>query len=103
MEEAAANALSFVEGYGKPDFLADLRTQQAVMLSFILLGEYASRALRVYPEFAAEHPDIPWVMIRGLRNQIAHSYSTIDLDAMWLTIEKSLPQLLSDLRAALAR
>jgi uncharacterized protein with HEPN domain len=43
----------------KPDFLADRRTQQAVILNLIVLGEAASKIALEYPGFTAAHPALP--------------------------------------------
>ena len=39
MQQAAADAIAFTEGMSQDDFLADKRTQQAVIMSLIVLGE----------------------------------------------------------------
>ena len=39
IQQAATDARSFVEGMAKDDFLADKRTQQAVIMSLIVIGE----------------------------------------------------------------
>lgn len=36
MQQAAADAIGFVEGMSRVDFLADKRTQQAVVMSLIV-------------------------------------------------------------------
>ena len=38
MAEAAGQAVTYVEGLSKEDFLTDKRTQQAVILNLIILG-----------------------------------------------------------------
>ncbi len=38
IQQAATDARSFVEGMAKDDFLADKRTQQAVIMSLIVIG-----------------------------------------------------------------
>ena len=38
MQQAAADACSFVEGLSREDFLVDKRTQQAVIMSLIIIG-----------------------------------------------------------------
>ena len=52
MLEAAQQALAYVEGYEKPDFLEHKRTQQAVVLNLILIGEEATKVLMAFPAFA---------------------------------------------------
>lgn len=43
MQQAASNARSFVDGMEKNAFLADKRTQQAVIMSVIIIGEAATK------------------------------------------------------------
>lgn len=99
MQQAAADACSFVEGLGKDDFLQDKRTQQAVIMSLIILGEAATKVMDAYPDFAAQNASIPWRNMRGMRNRIAHGYFDINLEVVWDTVQLALPQLLGDLPA----
>ena len=48
IQQAATDACSFVEGLDKDDFLADKRTQQAVIMSLIIIGEAATRVMDSY-------------------------------------------------------
>ena len=90
---AVSDALSFVKGSSKTDFLEDKRTQQAVILSLIVLGEASTKVMDRYPEFAGAHPQIPWRNMRGMRNRIAHGYFDFDLHVLWDTIQTALPLL----------
>ncbi|AGH51629.1 hypothetical protein G432_19690 (plasmid) [Sphingomonas sp. MM-1] len=51
IQQAATDARSFVEGMAKDDFLADKRTQQAVIMSLIVIGEAATKVMDGYVEF----------------------------------------------------
>lgn len=64
----------------RDDFLADKRTQQAVVMSLIVLGEAATKAIDRYPDFASAPSQTPWRSMHGMRNRIAHGYFDIDLD-----------------------
>ena len=68
MRQAAEDAVGFVEGMNRADFLNDKRTQQAVVMSLIVLGEAATKVMDRYPDFADTHPQIPWRNMRGMRN-----------------------------------
>lgn len=78
----------------RDDFLADKRTQQAVVMSLIVLGEAATKVIGRYPDFASAQSQIPWRSMRGMRNRIAHGYFDIDLDVVWDTVQNALPGLL---------
>jgi uncharacterized protein with HEPN domain len=83
----------------KPAFLADRRTQQAVILNLIVIGEVATRLLQGYEAFVERHPQIPWRSMKGMRNRIAHGYFDIDLDVVWETVRTALPELLRQIPA----
>ncbi len=99
MQQAATDACSFVEGLAQDDFLEDKRTQQAVVMSLIIIGEAATKVMDGYPEFARAHAQVPWHSMRGMRNRIAHGYFDIDLDVVWATVQTALPALLHQLAA----
>ena len=98
MLEATRLASTYVEGMAKVEFLADRRTQQAVILNHISIGEAAARMVTEYPDFAAVHPEVPWAQMRGMRNRMAHGYFDINLDTVWETVQTSLPDLEEKLR-----
>lgn len=78
LREAARDVLSFTEGMSEADFLADRRTQNAVVMSLIVIGEVAARAAERHSENLVNCPQIPWRNMRGMRNRIAHGYFDID-------------------------
>lgn len=99
MLEAARLACAYVEGMDKDGFLIDTRTQQAVILNIIVIGEVATKLLKDYGGFLDQHTDLPWRNMKGMRNRIAHGYFDIDLDVVWETVQTALPQLLTRLPA----
>lgn len=100
IQQAATDACGFVDGLAKEDFLKDKRTQQAVIMSLIIIGEAATKVMDGYAEFARAHPEVPWRSMRGMRNRIAHGYFDINLDVVWDTVQTALPELLTQLLAA---
>ena len=94
IRQAASDAISFVEGLSKEEFLDDRRTQQAVVMSLIIIGEASTKIMDQNPDFTAVHAQIPWRSMRGMRNRIAHGYFDINLDVVWDTIQSALPDLL---------
>ncbi len=99
IQQAAADARGFVEGLAKEDFLADKRTQQAVIMSLIIIGEAATRVMDAYAEFTQAHAQVPWRSMRNMRNRMAHGYFDINLDVVWETVQEWLPALLDQLPA----
>jgi uncharacterized protein with HEPN domain len=89
MRQAAANACSFVEGVSKADFLSDRRTQQAVIMSLIIIGEAVAKLMDGHGEFTRDT-----ITFRG-----AAGYFEIDLDVVWETVQLALPELIVQLDA----
>lgn len=100
MQQAATDACGFVNGLSKEAFLTDKRTQQAVVMSLIIIGEAATKVMDGYGHFAEAHPEVPWRAMRGMRNRIAHGYFDINLDVVWDTVQTALPELLLKLASA---
>lgn len=98
MRQAAADACGYVEGLSKEDFLADKRTQQAVIMNLLIIGEAATKIMDGHAAFAEQHPEVPWRAMRGMRNRIAHGYFEINLEVVWDTVQIALPDLLERLR-----
>ncbi len=97
MHQAAGDACGFIEGMNKEEFLTDKRTQRAVVMSLVILGEAATKVMERFPDFADRHPELPWRGMRGLRNRITHGYFDLDLDIVWETVNTALPELLRQL------
>jgi uncharacterized protein with HEPN domain len=98
--DAALKATSYVEGMAKDEFLADERTQQAVILNILIIGEAATKLMDAYAEAAGRYPNTKWREMRGMRNRIAHGYYDINLDVVWETVAVALPELIDQLGTA---
>jgi uncharacterized protein with HEPN domain len=99
MREAAILAQTHIEGMTKAAFLLDKRTQQAVVLNILVIGEAATKSAQHHPQFVVVHSEIPWQGMRGMRNKMAHGYFDIDLEVVWETVQRSLPDLVTELSA----
>ena len=97
MLEACRNATSFIRGMCEEEFLSDIRTQQAVAMSLVIIGEAAVRLGRDHPVFLAKHADLPWRDVIAMRNRITHGYVTLDFRVIWRTVLSDIPQLLNRL------
>ena len=89
------DAIKLSRGYtrdlSKDEFIADRKTQQAVILNMVVIGEAATKLIDHDPAFAAQHPQIPWQKIRGMRNRLAHGY--FDIKSSGIRSKKPFPNL----------
>lgn len=99
IDQAARSACDYVDSMTVEDILEDKRTQQAVILNLIIIGEAATRLLQRYDRFLDGHPQVPWVSMKGMRNRIAHGYFDINLEVVWETVKVALPELIAQLPA----
>jgi uncharacterized protein with HEPN domain len=99
IQQAALDACSFVEGMSRNEFLTDKRTQNAVVMSLVIMGEASAKVMDLHSAFAQRHSEIPWRSMRGMRNRIAHGYFEINFELVWDTVQTALPALLAHFRA----
>jgi len=99
LHQAAVDARSFVDGMPKEAFLNDKRTQRAVIMSLIIIGEAATKVMDGHSRFIQAHPEVPWSSMRNMRNRMAHGYFDINLDIVCETVQAWLPMLLDQLPA----
>lgn len=93
MLEAIRLVRDYVDGMSREEFFADKKTQQAVVLNIMILGEAATQVGNEYPEWADQHPEVQWRSMRGMRNRLAHGYFEINLEVVWDTVQLSLAEL----------
>jgi len=77
-------------GSGRRAFDEDELIQTWVIHHLQIIGE-AARG--VSPLFMAEHAEIAWKEIIGMRNILVHNYFGIDRAIAWRAVENALPQL----------
>ena len=94
IQDAAKEALLFMSGKTRKDLANDRMLQLAVIKDLEIIGEAAGR---ISAECRARHPEIPWVVMVGMRNRLTHAYFSIDLDIVWETVRNNLTPLVEDL------
>ena len=83
---------------GRAVFLKDELVQDAVLRNFEVIGEAAKRLDDTY---RADHPQIPWRAIAGLRDVLIHQYEGVNLQQVWNIVEKDLPGLKNSIKGLL--
>ncbi len=77
-----------IDGIGKKQFMKDEKTQRAVAMTLINIGEL----VKLLPiEFRQEHREVPWREAAGLRDVVVHKYQTIRMEDVWATIKDDIP------------
>ena len=95
MLDYAEKAIQFTRGKSR----ADLDTNEMLALATIHLVEIIGEASKsISPDLRQQHPEIPWELISGTRNRLAHGYIDVDLDIIWAIVTKDLPPLIKKLK-----
>jgi len=89
---------NYVENLTYDDFIDDLKTVDAVIRNFEIIGEAANR---LPEEFKLKNDQINWFRIIGFRNRIVHDYMGIDYKIVWTIINKDLDNLSDEIKMIL--
>ena len=88
---AAMRAIArYTDGMTLDQFVNDARTMDAVVRNLMTMGE----SIRWIPEPILDaHPDVPWHLMRAVRNVVVHEYFGVDARILWETVRGDLPPL----------
>jgi uncharacterized protein with HEPN domain len=95
---AARLIMMFRQGMDEAEFMADVKTQSAILHQLMVMGEAVKRLSMPYRD---QHPHIPWKSIAGMRDVLIHAYDIVDLEEVWKTASEDIPHLLSSLEQLL--
>lgn len=98
MRDAAVAIRDLVGDRNAEQVDADTLRRSALLWHFTVLGEAASQ---VPSETKDCHPEIAWRAATRLRNRIVHGYWDIDVETLVTTAADDLPQMITQLEAAI--
>lgn len=96
MLDAIDRIEQYTDGLSKADFQRDELVQDGVIRQIEILGEAAKQ---VSEETQQRYEEIPWTDIVGMRDRLIHGYFNVDLDLVWETVQRDIPQLKAQLTA----
>lgn len=85
------DAIARIERYvarGRKAFDTDELIQVWLLHHIQIIGEAASQLGRGFHD---QYPQVPWSQIIAMRNVLVHEYFGVDLDQVWVTVERDLP------------
>lgn len=95
MHEAARRIVQYVASVSQADFAASTLIQDAVIRNFEVIGEAARNIEAADQTFVHLNPEIAWTAIQGMRHRLAHGYYKVNLDVVWVTAKRDVPQLIA--------
>ena len=96
---AVAEIESFTTA-GQVGFMADRKTQSAVIRQLEIVGEAVKNLSKDLTDIETS---VPWRQIAGTRDRLIHAYFNVDLDAVWSMIEQDLPELRASVQRMVRR
>ncbi len=104
--ESIKRIQQYTENMAESVFLENKLVQDAVIRNFAIIGEASNNIEKHYPDFAADHPELPLSFAYQMRNALAHGYFQVDFEIVWTTIHSdisSLHAVIAELRKDLNR
>jgi len=92
--DAIAEIQKFTHGMDFESFRMDNKTIRSVEMNFIIIGEAANQ---IPEEIEEKYSQIPWSLMRAMRNRLVHVYFQVDERLMWDTVQNDLPPLIPEL------
>jgi uncharacterized protein with HEPN domain len=91
--EAIERISTYCADTDEVSFLSNKMLQDAVIRNFEVIGEASHNILKLNSNFLQEHPDVPLLFAYEMRNALAHGYHKVDLEIVWVTINRHLTDL----------
>ncbi|MGC1123199.1 MAG: DUF86 domain-containing protein [Candidatus Methanofastidiosia archaeon] len=98
--EACEKIEKYVRNMSLDDFTEDTKTVDAVVRNFEIIGEVAKH---IPSKMRETYPNIPWKEMAGMRDKLSHDYFGVNVEVVWETIKKRLPEVESLIRTALEK
>jgi len=99
MLDAGNDAMAFAANRKRQELDTDRMLALSLLKCIEIVGEAASHVTR---ELRAQHPQIPWEDIIGMRHRLIHAYYDVNLGILWKTVTEDLPPLLEMLKGIIA-
>ena len=100
IEDACGEVAAIVSGVDYDAFAGSIEKVAAIERKLFVIGEACARLPESFRE-AQSH--IEWRPIIGMRNVLAHAYWRVDRKVLWDAATRSVPELVSHVRALLQR
>ena len=72
-------------------FARDADYQRSVSFCIMQIGELSGKLAPEFRRASAER--VPWGLVKGMRNLVAHDYASMEQDMLWETVTTDIPVL----------
>ncbi len=96
--ESCAKVVRFSTSLTRDELANDAMRFDAILFNLHVIGE----AVKSLPmDFREMHREVAWRQIAGMRDFVAHSCFSLDMDILWSAICDDVPKLLEDVQRIL--
>ncbi len=99
MLDAIGQVREYVAAHSFETFSSTRLYIDAVVRNIEIIGEAARNVMISDPAFVAAHPEIPWEGMYSMRNRLSHGYFFVNVETIWVTAQRDLPELGHKLRS----
>lgn len=88
--EYSQNVLKIIDGVEFEEFSQNILIYFATMKNIEIVGEAAYMLTK---DFKANHKEIPWKQVEGMRHVLVHGYSQVLPRILWATAKENIPEI----------
>ncbi len=71
-----------------------LKKEELLQVWFIHHIQIIGEAIRnISDDLRVNYPEIPWRQVVAMRNILVHNYLSVDIEEVWNTVERDIPEL----------
>ncbi|MDP9800938.1 uncharacterized protein with HEPN domain [Arcanobacterium wilhelmae] len=86
-------ARAIVHAGGDSFFIDNMDGEKTRYAAYYAITRVVEASQRLHSDVKEAHPEVPWSIIRQMRNKIVHFYDEIDDQVVWETLASDFPDL----------
>ncbi len=94
--DTARKIAARVSSLSREQYDRDAELRDAIAYRIQVIGEAASK---ISPKYRANHPEVPWARVIGMRHRIVHDYLNVNYKILWEAAKNDIPKLIESIEA----